>query len=60
MYRPDGRKYNGGWLNGKQHGRGIYTNAKGEITEAEWAEGKKVTKSPNGKQKKKEKAKKNK
>ena len=42
MYRPDGRKYVGQWLNGKQHGRGVYTNNIGEQVDAEWQDGKKV------------------
>ncbi len=42
MNRADGRKYVGQWLNGKQHGKGAYTNAKGETKEYEWREGKKV------------------
>ena len=40
--RPDGRIYDGEWVNGKQHGIGSYTNAKGVKIEAEWREGKKV------------------
>lgn len=28
-FRPDGRKYIGNWLNGKQHGRGIYITPTG-------------------------------
>ena len=42
-HRPDGRKYEGGWANGKQSGTGTYTNAKGEVIIAEWKDGKKVT-----------------
>ena len=41
VIRPDGRKYEGEWLNGKQHGKGLYTNSKGEKKEAIWKEGKK-------------------
>lgn len=29
-------------MNGKQHGKGTYTNAKGDSKEYEWREGKKV------------------
>ena len=29
IYRPDGRKYIGSWLNGKQHGKGIYITTSG-------------------------------
>jgi hypothetical protein len=42
LFRPDGRKYEGEWFNGKQHGKGKYTNSKGETREAEWMEGKKI------------------
>ena len=42
FYRPDGKMYEGDWMNGKQHGRGTYTNQKGETGECEWIEGKKV------------------
>ena len=42
MLRPDGKKYVGQWLNGKQHGKGAYTNIKGETKECEWKEGKRV------------------
>ena len=41
--RPDGKKYEGEWFGGKQHGRGLYTNSKGEVVESEWKEGKRVT-----------------
>jgi hypothetical protein len=40
MNRPDGRKYIGHWLNGKQHGKGTYVSAKGDSREGEWREGK--------------------
>ena len=30
------------WKAGKQHGKGIYTNAEGISKEGEWSEGKKV------------------
>lgn len=42
MGRPNGRKYEGEWKAGKQHGRGRVTNIKGEVKEFEWADGKKV------------------
>ena len=42
MYRPDGRKYVGQWKNGKQEGKGAYTNAKGETKDFEWRDGKKL------------------
>ena len=37
---PDGKKYDGGWLDGKQHGRAIYTNSKGQVKTGEWDHGK--------------------
>ena len=40
--RPDGRIYDGEWFNGKQHGIGAYTTAKGIKKVAEWAEGKRI------------------
>ena len=41
-YRPDGRKYEGEWANGKQSGKGTYTNTKGEVAVGEWKDGKRV------------------
>ena len=54
----DGRKYDGQWLNGKQHGKGIffciinkftkkfilgdYTTANGKIQKGEWKDGKRL------------------
>jgi len=38
--RPDGRKYTGGWQNGKQHGTGVSISADGEKKEGVWHEGK--------------------
>ena len=37
---PDGRKYEGGWLEGKQHGRATYTNNKGVVKAGIWENGK--------------------
>ena len=34
--------FTGGWKNGKQHGRGSYTTAKGEVREGEWEEGRRL------------------
>ena len=34
--------YDGEWLNSKQHGRGIATNAKGQTVDSMWREGKRV------------------
>lgn len=39
---PDGRKYNGGWHDGKQHGVGEYLTSKGETKYGEWKEGKRI------------------
>jgi len=39
---PDGRKYKGNWVNGKQHGRGIYVANNGVEREGEWIEGKRT------------------
>jgi hypothetical protein len=41
-YRPDGRKYDGEWKNGKQHGIGVYQSASGKTKKGEWADGKRV------------------
>jgi hypothetical protein len=40
--RPDGRKYDGDWFDGKQHGIGRYTDINGKTIEAEWNMGRKV------------------
>ena len=45
--RPDGRKYSGGWLNGKQSGTGAYTNNRGDTVTAEWKDGKKISSQSN-------------
>lgn len=42
LNRPDGRCYEGDWFDGKQHGRGKYTDANGRIIEAEWNMGRKI------------------
>ena len=42
LKRGDGRKYEGSWLNGKQHGKGVFTKASGEQKEGEWFEGKRT------------------
>jgi len=47
LSRPDGRKYEGEWKNGKQHGKGKLINAKGEPKEYEWVEGRKIKNSMN-------------
>lgn len=51
-FRPDGRKYEGPWVNGKQHGKATLTNSKGESVEVEWKDGKKLSASPSGNKKK--------
>lgn len=40
--RPDGRKYDGQWLNGKQDGVGNYTTASGKTKQGSWKEGKRI------------------
>jgi len=40
--RPDGRKYDGQWLNGKQDGVGSYTTASGKTKQGQWKEGKRT------------------
>ena len=42
MFRSDGRKYEGSWRKGKQHGQGIYTNGSGIAKRGEWTDGKRV------------------
>ena len=42
MFRPDGKKYDGNWSEGKQHGKGLYTNVKGVSREGEWENGKRI------------------
>jgi len=42
MSRPDGRKYEGEWKDGKQCGKGTYYNNKGEIITGEWKDGKRI------------------
>ncbi len=44
--RPDGRRYEGLWANGKQNGKGMFTNKQGETIEGEWKDGKKVSAAP--------------
>ena len=38
--RPDGRKYDGGWLEGKQHGQANYTNKDNVVKVGIWENGK--------------------
>ena len=38
--RPDGRRYSGGWLEGKQHGQSKYTNKDGVEKVGIWEYGK--------------------
>ena len=40
--RPDGRRYEGGWLDGKQHGKSTYINAKGVVKVGIWEHGKRI------------------
>ena len=46
---PDGRMYQGEWFNGRFHGKGQYTNLKGEVIEGTWKHGKLKNKSKNNK-----------
>ena len=39
---PDGRRYVGDWVNGKQHGKGIFNRSDTGSVETEWKEGKRV------------------
>lgn len=39
---PDGRKYDGEWKNGKQHGLGTYYSSKNEVKRGQWSEGKRI------------------
>ena len=39
---PDGRRYKGEWKNGKQHGKGIFINDKGETRSGLWEDGKRI------------------
>jgi len=41
-FRPDGRQYEGGWLQGKQHGTAKYTNATGKVRIGIWDRGKRL------------------
>lgn len=38
----DGRKYEGNWLEGKQHGKGKFTTSDGEEKYGEWDKGKRL------------------
>jgi hypothetical protein len=40
--RPDGRKYDGEWHDGKHQGKGFFILANGKKREAEWSNGKRV------------------
>ena len=40
--RPDGRRYEGEWKNGKQSGKGTYYNIRGEAIVGEWKDGKRI------------------
>ena len=39
LHRPDGRRYDGGWKEGKQHGRSKYTNKEGVTRIGIWENG---------------------
>lgn len=42
FFWPDGRKYDGQWVNGKQDGIGTYTSASGKAKRGEWRDGKRI------------------
>lgn len=42
IIRPDGRKYVGSWLNGKQHGEGTFWFQNGEKKRGKWEDGKRI------------------
>ena len=39
---PDGNCYRGEWLDGKQHGVGVYVTSSGQERYGEWKEGKRI------------------
>lgn len=39
---PDGKKYDGQWKAGKQHGLGYYTSKSGETRRGRWVDGKRT------------------
>ena len=39
---PDGRKFQGQWKAGKQHGHGEYTDKDGKVSRGVWKDGKPV------------------
>ena len=39
---PDGRKYDGQWSKGKQHGRAKYTFSDGAVKNGVWDQGRRV------------------
>ena len=39
IFRSDGRLYKGGWVNGLQHGRGVFVADNGQEREGEWKAG---------------------
>ena len=40
IYLPDGSQYEGNWVYGKQHGKGLFINGKGIEQEGIWENGK--------------------
>ena len=40
---PDGRKYVGQWVNGKQDGEGEYTTTNGKTKRGKWEDGKRIS-----------------
>ena len=39
---PDGKRFEGNWLKGKQHGQGIYFSGDRISIKGEWQEGKRI------------------
>lgn len=40
--RPDGKKYKGRWVDGRQHGIGTYITSNGQHRDGEWVQGKRA------------------
>lgn len=42
IFRPDGRRYEGQWRYGKQHGKGKFKDGEGRVVEGVWKDGEKM------------------
>jgi len=42
MLYADGRRYEGGWLQGEYHGRGVKLEVDGTVVRGEWHQGTKL------------------